>query len=245
MVEEFVQGGGIRAVVLRSLRGPTVNIEVNAKRAFPGASLLKLPLAIAVYEQVDIQQRVRRAELGRTAYPSILEVFDEDHEFTVGELCRLMLATSDNPIPVHLMKLVGMDAVTATARRLGAVDTVMRVGFSDPELGAAGRASTTTAADIAAILRYLATAAHLRPLITALRNSMRNFRIPLRLPDELPVAHKTGSLLGVVHDAGILYGRDIDLIAVFLTDGESDSAATSTHIGDCMAEIWSLLGEPV
>ena len=94
-------------------------------------------------------------------------------------------------------------------------------------------------------VRYLATAAHLRPLITALRNSMRNFRIPLRLPDELPVAHKTGSLLGVVHDAGILYGRDIDLIAVFLTDGESDSAATSTHIGDCMAEIWSLLGEPV
>ncbi|KUM81174.1 serine hydrolase [Streptomyces curacoi] len=244
-VDAFVGNAPSRAVLLRSLRGRDVCVRRNADRVFPAASLMKVPLAIAVLEQLDATRVVRRSELGRTAYPSVLEVFDERHEFTLVELCGLMLATSDNPIGTFLVELVGMEAVTATAERAGAHHTHMRVGFSDRDLGAAARSSTTTADDMALILRYAATQAHLRPVLGALRNSVRNFRLPLRLPDDLKVAHKTGSLRRLAHDAGILFGRHHDLIAVFLTEDQADTAAVGIQIGDCMADVWRLLGEPV
>jgi len=244
-IDSFVRSDTSRAVVLRSMRGPDVCVQRNADRVFPAASLMKVPLVITVLEQQDVARAVRRSDLGRTAYPSVLEVFDERHEFTLTELCGLMLATSDNPIGSFLTDLVGMDAVTATAARTGAHHTRMRVGFTDGELGPTARDSTTTANDMALIMRYVAEEPRLQPMIRALRNSMRNFRLPLRLPDELHVAHKTGSLRNLAHDAGILYGHHSDLIAVFLTENQPDTATMGIQIGDCIADVWQLLGEPV
>ncbi|MFE0630046.1 serine hydrolase [Streptomyces sp. NPDC058864] len=242
-VNAFVGDDDSRAVVLQSLRGTDISVGRNADRVFPAASLMKLALAVTVMEQADQRRVVTRSDLGRTDYPSLLEVFEPRHRFTLAELCGLMLATSDNPVGAFLTDLVGMEAVTATAARAGARQTFMRVGFTDRELDATARDSVTTADDTARVLRYVATEPRLRPLVRALRNSMRNFRLPLRLPDHLPVAHKTGSLRGLAHDAGILYGRHVDLIAVFLTDCQEDTALVNIQIGDCIADVWRLADE--
>ncbi|WP_318841255.1 serine hydrolase [Streptomyces sp. SS1-1] len=244
-IDAFVSTHPSRAVVVQSLRGSPVCVQRHASRVFPAASLMKVPLAITTLEQLDAEQTVSRSDLGTTAYPSLLEVFDEQHTFTLRELCCLMLSTSDNPIGSYLTDRVGMTAVTQTAHRIGAVETCMRVGFTDDELAAPARQSTTTAADMSLILEYTASQPHLQTMVRAMRNSMRNFRLPLRLPDELPVAHKTGSLRGLAHDAGILYGRDRDVVAVFLTDDQSDTAHVGMEIGDCIADVWRLLGEAV
>ena len=249
-VHEFVGEEEGRSVALRTLRGPAVEVLAAAEIPRPAASLVKVPLAVAVYERaragtLSLDQQVPRRALGTTAYPSILEVFEPDHLFTLGELCRLMLSTSDNPVSQYLLDLVGMDAVRQEARRLGARQTTVAVGFTDPELGSAGRANLTTAADVLAIMASVAADPYYQPLIRGMRNSMRNFRLPLRLPDELHVAHKTGSLLGVVNDAGVVYGANTDLAVAFLTDRQADTARTSIAIGDCMARIWAALGETV
>jgi len=246
----FVDEEAGRAVALRTLRGPDVAVAVNADVVCPAASLVKVPLAVAVYEAarralLSLDQRVFRRQLGATAYSSILEVFHIDHPFTLAELCRLMLSTSDNPTSQYLLELVGMDAVNEHAKRLGRGDTFVKVGFTDAELGEVGRANVTTAEDMVSILTAVAVDPYYQPLVHGMRNSMRNFRLALRLPDELYVAHKTGSLLGVVNDAGVLYGRHSDLAIAFLTDHQVDTARTSIAIGDCMGRIWAALGEEV
>jgi beta-lactamase class A len=242
-IDSFIGRDPLRAVVLSSLRGRELCVHRNAHQVFPAASLMKVPLAVTVLERADASRVVRRSDLDRTAYPSLLEVFGPQHEFTLAELCGLMLATSDNPVGAFLTELVGMDAVTDTAARAGAQHTYMRTGFTDAELGPTSRDSTTTAHDMAAILRYAATQPRLHSMIKAMRNSMRNFRLPLRLPDDMHVAHKTGSLRGLAHDAGILYGLNSDVIAVFLTDNQQDTATVGIQIGDCIADVWRLLGE--
>lgn len=249
-VAEFVGEEAGRAVALRALRGPAVAVAVNADVVCPAASLVKVPLAVAVYEaarraRLSLDQCVSRRQLGVTAYSSILEVFQPDHPFTLAELCGLMLSTSDNPTSQYLLELVGMDAVNEHAKRLGRGDTLIKVGFTDPELGQVGRANLTTAADMVSILAAVVVDPYYQPLVRGMRNSMRNFRLPLRLPDELHVAHKTGSLLGVVNDAGVLYGRNSDLVIAFLADHQTDTARTSIAIGDCMGRIWAALGEEV
>jgi beta-lactamase class A len=249
-VSDFVNEDPPRAVALESLRGPAVKISLNGDLPLPAASLVKLPLAVAIYEQaaagkISLDECVRHTELGRTEYPSILEVFSDDHTFTLKELCGLILATSDNPTSQYLLERVGVHSVNAAAERLGATSTRIMVGFLDELLGEKNRANITTADDILKMLKMIAASPSCQDLIVALKNNLRNFRIPLRLPDSLPVAHKTGSLTGVAVDAGIVYGRKVDLAVSFLSDHQPDTAETSLSIGDCMGRIWGLLGEDV
>ena len=183
---------------------------------------------------------MRRDQLGTTLYSSVLEVLEPGHELTVGELCGLCLAVSDNPASEYLLGLVGRDAVNARASELGASDTRMEAGFSDPELGEAGRANVTTANDALELVLHA-----VRDDAVALSNSLRNTRIPLRLPDDTRVAHKTGTLDGVVNDVGVVYGEGTDLALAFLCEGQADPAATSIEIGDCVARLREAVGEEV
>jgi beta-lactamase class A len=82
-----------------------------------------------------------------------------------------------------------------------------------------------------------------RSVVTALASSVRNTRLPLLLPDELVVAHKTGTLAGVANDAGILYGAHVDLIIAVLTDGQADPPRTNLAIGELARDVWAALGE--
>jgi beta-lactamase class A len=116
----------------------------------------------------------------------------------------------------------------------------MEVGFSDDVLSPRGRANVTTARDALLLVRALADDPVAGP---AMRNSLHGLRIPLRLAEDVPVAHKTGTLLGVANDAGVIYGDSTDLAVAFLCDGQPDTAWASIEIGDCVGAIWSALGE--
>ena len=249
VVETFVGDDSGRSVALRSLRGDAVEFQLNADVERPAASILKLPLAVAVLEAAQdggLQRRaVRVVELPPTTYPTLLAVFDGDHELTIEEACGFMLATSDNPLADFLLELVGLDAVNDQALRLGAEATRLRVGFADGELGDVGRANTSTASDSVQMIVSAVQLPHAGTLLgRALRNNLRNMRIPLRLPDETPVAHKTGTLKLTANDAGVIYGHNTDLAVAFLCDNQADTAWTSIEIGDCVAKIWQALGEP-
>jgi beta-lactamase class A len=119
------------------------------------------------------------------------------------------------------------------------------VGFADAELGAAGRRNVTTADDQLRLLRRLHAEPRWGPVVTALASSVRNTRLPLLLPDDLVVAHKTGTLAGVANDAGILYGREVDLAVAVLTDGQADPPRTNLAIGELARDVWAALGEPI
>ena len=251
-VGAFVRAGHGRRVAIRSLRGPRITIAYAADEVVPAASLIKVPLAAAVWDaandpshHLDLTTLVACGELGVTSYPSIMQVFSPDRMVSIAELVKIMLSTSDNPVSQYLLELVHPEAVNAAAARLGAKDTTMAVGFTDDLFGEAGRSNITTANDMVNIFASLFSNPSYQPLLKAMRNNMRNTRIPLRLPDDLHVSHKTGSLTGLVNDAGIVYGTDIDLAMAFLADGQIDGAATSTAIGDCVATIWSSVGESI
>ena len=230
-----------RSVAVESIRGEPLSAAARADVERPGASLLKLPLVAAI-PAADLDRRVPVKELGRTAYASVLRAFEPEHELSVRELCSLCLVTSDNPVADYLLELVGIEAVNERAEALGCAGTRIEVGFSDDLLSAQGRANVTTATDALKLVRALADHPVAGP---AMRNSLHGLRIPLRLAEDVPVAHKTGTLLGVANDAGVIYGDDTDLAVAFLCDGEPDTAWASIEIGDCVGAIWAALGERV
>jgi beta-lactamase class A len=239
-----------RSVALETVRGPAAASRVRADVVRPGASLLKLAVVLALEEAhaegaLDADRPVAVRELPVTRFPTVLRVLEPDHALTLRELGGLCLATSDNPAADHLLRAVGPERVAALLAATGCRDTRLEVGFADAELGAAGRRNVTTADDQVRLFRRVHSEPGWRRAVTALASSVRNTRLPLRLPDELVVAHKTGTLAGVANDAGILFGREVDLVIAVLTDGQPDPPATNLAIGGLARDVWAALGEPV
>jgi beta-lactamase class A len=247
-VERFVGGDPGRSIALESLRGVEVRAAARENEVRPAASVLKLPLVAAVQDaaergELDLGVRIRRSELPPTADGSVLDALSPHHELSLEELCGFCLVTSDNPSAEYLVRLVGSDAVTRLLEDLGLERTRLRSGFCDEEIATAGRDNTATAREALGLARRLITEREW--IATTLESNLRNGRIPLRLPDEARAIHKTGTLLGVVNDAGIVYGARTDLAFAFLCEDQPDPARTSAAIGDCVAEVRVAVGEPV
>ncbi|MFJ5119410.1 MULTISPECIES: serine hydrolase [unclassified Kitasatospora] len=239
-IEEFAQGGngaGVRSVLVKALGDPQLTVAHQADRVLPAASLAKMILGVALFESgehgdLDLDARVRIGDLPSTMYPSVLQAFDPDSTVTIRELCGLSLVTSDNPAAEHIRSVLGQDRIDSAIKNLRLNSTVFPVGFSERELGPLGRANTTTAEDMMRLIEYIDQKPHLEPLRRYLVNYLRNDRIPSRLDDDVPVRHKTGSLRGVVNDAGIVLHPYTPIAMVFLTDGQSDNVRTAQEIGE-------------
>ena len=247
-VERFAAGDPARSVAVEAVRGIEVRAAARADEIRPAASLLKLSLVAAVHDaaergKVDLRRRISRSALPRTAEESVLDALEPEHELSIGELCSLSLVTSDNPAADYLLRVIGKEAVNGLLRDLGLEHTRLRAGFGDEEISAAGRASTTTAREALVLVRRLVGE---RPRIGAvLEGNLRKGRIPLRLPEGTRALNKTGTLLGVVNDAGIVYGDETDVAFAFLSEHQADPPRTEIAIGDCVAQVRLAVGEPV
>jgi beta-lactamase class A len=241
-VQRFVGEDTGRSVAVESLRGVPVSVAVAADVSRPAASLLKVPLVSAVYAAGGLESTVTRSELGSTLFATVLAAFADDHRFSVRELCSLCLVTSDNLVAEYLLERVGIDAVNREAERLAGPGTRLEVGFGDAYLSRNGLVNVTTARESLRMMRILVGDQAYAEIVAALRNSIRNARIPLRLPN-VRVAAKSGTLVGVVNDVGVLFGEETDLAVAFLSEEQPDREATGLEIGECVAEIWQAIGD--
>ena len=157
---------------------------------------------------------------------------------TVKELIDRMITRSSNLATNALIELVGASNANATAHMLGARDIRVLRGVEDDKAYRAGLNNTTTARDLAALLEAIETGrAASRSSCDRMREIMLgqefNTEIPAGLPAGIKVAHKTGWITGVLHDAAVVYppGRR-PYVLVVLTRGITDRDAARRLIAD-------------
>jgi beta-lactamase class A len=156
-----------------------------------------------------------------------------------------MITRSSNLATNTLINLVGADAVTRTMRDLGANRIQVLRGVEDGKAFERGLNNTTTARDLAIILRAIqdgtaASADATREMISVLLAQEFNDRIPAGLPPGIRVAHKTGDITAVAHDAAIVYPPDrAPYVLVVLTRGIKDGARSSKLIADISAMVYA------
>ncbi|HEX9248226.1 MAG TPA: serine hydrolase, partial [Gemmatimonadaceae bacterium] len=145
---------------------------------------------------------------------------------------------------------VGADAVTRTMRSLGAQRIQVLRGVEDGKAFDKGLNNTTTARDLALILRAIeegraASPAATREMLGILLAQGFNEKIPAGLPAGTRVAHKTGEITAVSHDAAIVYpmGRK-PYVLVVLTRGISDGNRASKLIADISALVYVHSSKP-
>jgi beta-lactamase class A len=125
----FEQAGCQGSLCVQSLDSEA-EFALRADERVVPASVFKVQVALEVETRfvdgrLDPRERVRLGAADRTPGPVGMSLFEDDAEISLRDLVVLMLTISDNPATDVLVGRVGVDAVNATAARLGLGGTVV------------------------------------------------------------------------------------------------------------------------
>jgi beta-lactamase class A len=205
-------------------------IFFNEREMFHAASTMKTPVMMEIYRQAALGNlRMEDTMVVRKEFQSIvdgswftLEAGDDSDEEvyakigtpqTLQYLVERMITRSSNVATNMLMSRVTGEQITATMRKLGASDILVRRGVEDSKAYQQGLNNVINAHDLMIIFEQIALGNVVSQeassaMVQILKRQFYNDLIPALLPKEVQVAHKTGWIIGVHHDSGIIYLPD-------------------------------------
>jgi len=199
---------------------------INEKESFHAASTMKMPVLIELYRQAKAGKFSMTDSIEiKNSFKSIVDGSEfsldsaDDSQFelykaigqrrSIADLAYIMIILSSNMATNMLIELVTADSVMKTMRSLGAKDIKVLRGVEDNKAFEKGLNNTTTAYDQMLLYNLLAKEKLVdsiasKEMTNILLDQKFNEVIPAKLPPEVKVAHKTGSITGVQHDAGVV-----------------------------------------
>lgn len=237
-------------------------IHRNEKVVFHAASTMKTPVMLGVFEAVSRGElRLDQPVRVKNDFVSILDGShyaleareDSDKELytligtevPLRELVRRMIVRSSNLATNIVIEFIGAPRVMELMRRIGANDIQVLRGVEDDKAYHAGMNNTTTSHDLMLILRTLGeekaiSPAASREMIDILVAQEHNDGIPAGLPKGTRVAHKTGSITAISHDAAlVLPPAGSPYVLVVLTRGFKNGDDAARVIGEISRVVWS------
>ena len=151
---------------------------------------------------------------------------------TLDSLVYDMIIVSSNLATNIIIELVDAKKVTQSMRDLGANDIQVLRGVEDDKAFSEGLINSTTPYDLMVIFEKMANGETVSKqasdaMIDILLDQRFNTIIPANLPNDVKVAHKTGSINGVHHDSGIVFlpdGRKYVLVILSKNLKDEDAA---------------------
>lgn len=210
--------------------------EVNAEDTFRTASLYKLVVLAEAY---------RQAADGTFDFSAPIDLeprhaIDDPPGFRLTETVRIsqteaasrMIRFSDNASAAALRERLGFAEVAAEPARLGMTHTEL-----------SETAFQSTPSDMARLIEGLyrgsvVDAASSRAMIDLLKQQEIADMLPAGMPSGTVIAHKTGTLDTVLHDAGVVYAPAGDYVVVAMTEHESDFDAALRAIRQLSSTVY-------
>jgi beta-lactamase class A len=221
------------------------------------ASTIKLPLVMAAYRladagHLDLEATVEvRNDFASVYDGSAFSLSPDDDSDTetwarmgqqvaVRWLALRSIVRSGNLATNLLLHVVGVDAVASLLDDLGCSDTVLARGIEDLAARDAGLQNLVGAADLARLLQSLwsgetASAAEILDVLAAQQISDA---LPRRLPPGTRVAHKSGWVEGVDHDAGIVFHPSGPYVFAMCTSSALSRSAAADVVATAARAAW-------
>jgi beta-lactamase class A len=259
-IQERIQKSGADVGLdFRTLDGSTA-WSFHAEDTFHAASTMKIPVMIELFHQVQ-QGKLKlddslpiKNEFHSLADGSIFTLDPKDDSETdlyqavgqtrtLSQLCELMITVSSNFATNLLIQKLGVENVRATVHSLHADGMNVLRGVEDNKAFAKGLNNTTTAQGLAVLLEAIAKgravdAGASREMVEILERQKFNEGIPAGLPAGMQVAHKTGELTKLHHDAAIVYAKR-PFVLVILVRGLADIKDSSALMADITRQLYA------
>jgi beta-lactamase class A len=224
------------------------------------ASTMKVPVLIELFRQV----KEGRLKLGDTViikneFHSIVDgsSYDlnagddsetdlykaEGQTRSLAQLAELMITVSSNFATNLLVEKLGVENIRATVHSLGADGVNVLRGVEDGKAYEKGMNNTTTARGLAILMTAIAEGKAVDPdaskqMVAILERQRFNEAIPAGLPPGTRVAHKTGELTKIHHDAAIVYAKR-PFVLVILVRGVAEEKDSSALMAAIARELYS------
>jgi beta-lactamase class A len=235
----------------------------NGDAYFHAASTMKLAVLVGVFRQVFRKELELDAPIHvRNRFTSLIEnepfSLDLDRDaspevaahlgrtMSVKDLAYQMITTSSNLATNLLIDVVTIGVIQKALDELRVQGIEVLRGVEDQKAFAAGKNNMVTAHGLLRLLRLISDGRVYSPEISAelleiLLDQRHKSGIPAGLPGGAQVAHKTGNISTVHHDAGIVYiGKRRPYAAVILTQSAA-GVGSSTAVAEVSRQIYSAL----
>lgn len=243
ILELASSAGGAFGIAAKDLSTGS-QILLNADREFVAASIIKIPIMVEGFKQAEegrirLQAKVKLTDTDKVGGAGILRVMSQGIKIPVIDLIRLMIVISDNTASNILLDLLGIERVNHTMQELGFRGITLRRKFMTlPQRVPA--ANSVTPQDITGLLEKIARGQVVsrracEEMVKIMKEQQYNDLIPalIQVSDDkeeslvgqmqkVEIAHKTGSVSGVRHDAAIVYTGSADYVVTILTSDLPD-----------------------
>ncbi|HET7746093.1 MAG TPA: serine hydrolase [Vicinamibacteria bacterium] len=241
----------------------TLQWSYNADQWFHAASTMKVAVLVGVYRQVQrgeltldapvhvrnkfmsvVGQQLFMLDISRDADPELYK--NLGRTMTVRQLAHNMITTSSNFATNLLVDVVGVQVIQAALAELGVEGVKVLRGVEDQAAFDAGINNEVTANGL---LRLLRVVEERRAVSVEASNDMleilhaQQFKsgIPAGLPQAARVAHKTGNIATVHHDAGIVYLENRKPYVLVILTRFEQASPRSTAVADVSRDIYECL----
>ncbi len=205
----------------------TIQWSYNADTYFHAASTMKLAVLIGVFRQISrgeltleapvhvrnrftsiVNQQPFMLDLGRDADPHVYSNLGKT--MTVRQLAYQMITTSSNLATNLLCEVIGIDTIQRALDELEISNVRVLRGVEDQAAFQAGLSNEVTANGLLRLLRVITeekaySKSASEEMLEIMLDQQYRSGIPAGLPKAARVAHKTGNISTVHHDAGIVY----------------------------------------
>ena len=167
---------------------------------------------------------------------------------TLDQLCDLMVTVSSNFATNLLIQKLGIENIRATVTALHADGMDIKRGVEDQKAFDKGLNNTTTARGLATLLLAIANGKAVDPessakMVEVLERQKFNEGIPAGVPGNIRVAHKTGEITRIHHDAGIVYAER-PFVIVVLVRGIEDFKQSGALIAEVTRDLYETSQPP-
>jgi beta-lactamase class A len=219
----------IVGVVIEDLNS-SKGIEINSQSEFDAASIGKLPILTLLNQKIakgliNPQEVIVIDESNVERYGTgSIQYQDLPKEYTITQLAELMITVSDNTASSVLATKIGRNDLAKHVQELGMSQTDTKN-------------NTTIPYDTSIILRYIYDLYHKQDphgleMVEFLSNTIFKSRLTKLIPSETKVAHKIGTQVGEVHDAGIVFHQEHPYIIVVYTKGFTQTSTAEELIAE-------------
>jgi beta-lactamase class A len=251
------------AIAFKTLDGRS-QLLIDPDRPFHAASTMKVPVMIELFKQaragslsLEDQLPIRnefRSIVDNSPY-KLSEGADSDKDIysmvgktlALRQLCEAMITVSSNFAANLLIERVGVDNIRATVKSLGADGMQVLRGVEDQKAFDKNLNNSTTARGLLVLFERLGHGTAVSPeadgeMIDVLKRQTFNEGIPSGLPKGIVVAHKTGNITRVHHDAGIVFAKR-PYVLVILVRGVQDIKKSAALMASIAKTVHASAGE--
>jgi beta-lactamase class A len=249
------------AVAFRTLDGRS-QVLIDPDKPFHAASTMKVPVMIELFRQakagvvsLDAPLEIRnefRSIVDGSPY-KLSEGDDSDRAIyaavgktlTLEQLNEAMIVVSSNFAANLLIEKLGVEKIRDTVAQLGARGVHVLRGVEDQKAFDKGLNNSATARGLLVLFERLGQGRAVdakadAAMLAVLKRQKFNDGIPAGLPAGIAVAHKTGNITRIHHDAGIVFARR-PYVLVVLVRGLPERKESAALIAAISKAVYGLL----